>query len=106
MPKYMIHASYTAEGAKGLQKEGAAKRRSQVQSSLKSAGGKLEAFYFAVGEADVVSIVDVPDLEAAVALSIAINASGAVRLRTIPLLTVEEMDGAIKKTISYRAPGV
>ena len=53
MPKYLFQASYTAEGAKGLQKEGGTKRRAAVEQLIKSVGGKLEAFYFALGETDV-----------------------------------------------------
>ena len=39
------------------------------------------------------------------ALSIAVNASGAVNLRTIPLITPEEVDAAAKKQVAYRPPG-
>jgi hypothetical protein len=38
-------------------------------------------------------------------MSLSVNASGAVRLSTTPIITVEEMDGASKKSIPYRAPG-
>jgi len=105
MPKYLIQASYTAEGTKGLAKEGAAKRRANVESFIKAGGGKLEAFYFAFGDQDVVAIVDAPDAQAAVAFSMAVNATGALRLQTTPLLTPEEMDGAMKKSVTYRPPG-
>ncbi len=45
MPKYLVQGSYTAEGAKGLRKDGASKRRQVVESLLKEAGGRLEAFH-------------------------------------------------------------
>jgi hypothetical protein len=38
-------------------------------------------------------------------MSLAANASGAVRVSTAPLITVEEMDAAAKKSVAYRAPG-
>ena len=41
MPKYLIKASYTAEGAKGLLKDGGSKRREIAEQALKSAGGKM-----------------------------------------------------------------
>src|SRR5688500_6728765 len=53
MAKYLIAASYTAEGAKGLLKEGGTKRRQAAEQAIKSAGGTLEAFYFAFGDTDV-----------------------------------------------------
>ena len=105
MPKYLIQASYTAEGAKGLLKEGGSKRREAAEQALRSAGGKLEAFYFALGDTDAFAIVDAPDHATVSAASLAISASGAVRTKTVVLLTPEDLDQAAKKSISYRAPG-
>ncbi len=47
MPKYLFEASYTAEGLKGLLKDGGSKRREDLQESVKQLGGTLEAIYFA-----------------------------------------------------------
>jgi uncharacterized protein with GYD domain len=105
MPKYLIKASYTAEGAKGLLKDGGSKRREIAEQALKSAGGKMEAFYFAFGDTDAFVIVDAPDHASVSAASLAINASGAVRTETVVLLTPEEIDQAAKKSVTYRAPG-
>ena len=105
MPKYLAKASYTAEGTRGLTKEGGTGRRAAVQKVAESLGGKVEAFYFAYGEADAYVILDFPDSAAGLAVSLAVNASGAVRLSTIPLITPEEMDAACKKSVSYKAPG-
>ena len=105
MPKYLVKASYTQEGTKGLLKEGGTKRRAAVEQMLTQLGGKLDAFYFGFGEADAVVIADVPDNVSAVALSLVVNASGSVTLQTIPLITPEELDQATKKTFTYRAPG-
>ena len=62
MPKYMIQASYTGDGTKGVMKEGGTKRRDTVEANVKAAGGTLEAFYFAFGEADAFVIVDFPTM--------------------------------------------
>jgi uncharacterized protein with GYD domain len=105
MPKYMIHASYTVDGIKGVLKEGGTSRRAAVEAAIKGVGGKLEAFYFAFGEHDVVGIVDGPDNVTAAAFSMAVAASGTVRSRTIVLLTPEEIDQASKKIVSFRAAG-
>lgn len=105
MPKYLVQGSYTSEGAKGLLKDGGTKRRAVVEELIKGLGGKLEAFYYAFGETDVYVIVDAPDNATAAAVSLAVNASGAVSLKSTVLLTPEEMDRATKKTVSYRPPG-
>jgi uncharacterized protein with GYD domain len=105
MAKYLIEASYTTEGAKGLLKDGGSKRRAAAEQAIKNAGGKLEAFYFAFGNRDALVIVDAPDHATVVATSLAINATGAVRTRTTVLLTPEEIDQASKKGVKYTPPG-
>ena len=105
MRKYLIEVSYTADGAKGLLKDGGTKRRQVAEQALASAGAKMEAFYFAFGDTGAYVIVDAPDHATVSAASLAINASGAVRLKTIVLVTPEEIDQAVKKGVTYRAPG-
>ena len=105
MPKYLIEASYTSEGARGLLKEGGSKRRQAAEQAIKSAGGTLEAFYFAFGENDAYLILDVPDNLTAAAISLAVAGAGATRMKTIELLTPEEIDEAMKKQVHYEPPG-
>jgi uncharacterized protein with GYD domain len=105
MAKYLWQVSYTPEGTKGLMKDGGSKRRAMVKSLLEQSGGKLEAFYFAFGESDVVVIAELPDAATAAAVSFAVNGAGAVKMHTTVLLTPEEIDAATKKAIEYRPPG-
>ena len=105
MAKYLIHASYTADGLKGLQKDKASGRRDAVRQLLDGVGGKLESMYYALGEDDVVIIADLPDNVAASTLSLTVSASGLVRTRTTALLTIEETDNALTATARYRGPG-
>ena len=95
MPKYLFHGSYTAEGVKGLLKDGGSKRRAVVEQLIKDQGGTLEAFYFAFGENDFYGIADLPDNVSIAAISLAVGASGAVQVKTTVLLTPEEMDQAV-----------
>ncbi len=105
MPKYLVQASYTAEGLRGLQKDKASGRKQAVLNAVEPLRGKVESFYYAFGDDDVVVILDMPDNVNAAAMSLAISASGLVRLKTTPLLTVEETDQALAKSVNYRAPG-
>lgn len=105
VPKYFVTVSYTAEGAKGLRKDGGTKRRQTAQKAVESLGGTLESFYFTMGEHDAVIVADFPDVVAATALSVAVAATGGVRLSTTPIITVEEMDRACGKKTAYKAPG-
>jgi uncharacterized protein with GYD domain len=105
MPKYLLQVSYTAEGAKGVLKDGGSKRRAAAKALVEGLGGKLETLYFAFGDCDVFAIVDMPDAATAAAASMTIAASGAVTSKTIVLLTPEEIDSATKKSASYTPPG-
>jgi len=105
MAKFLIRATYTADGARGLMKDGGSGRKAAVDKAISGMGGKLESFYFALGDTDAFLVVDVSDTTAAVAVSLAVNATGAVGTSMTPLLTVEEMDAACKKAVAYRAPG-
>ena len=105
MPKYLLQASYSAEGSKGLLKDGGTKRVAAARTLVESLGGKLDSLYFAFGDTDVVIIADLPNNTSAAGISIGVGASGAVRLSTTPLLTVEEMDEACKRQVGYTPPG-
>ncbi len=105
MAKFLAKASYNAEGARALIKEGGSNRVAAVTKATKALGGKVESFYFAYGGVDAYVIVDVADEAAALALSLAVNASGTVSLEMVPLITAKQMDDAAKKHVKYRAPG-
>lgn len=105
MAKYLVKASYNSSGTKGLLKDGGTARVAAVRAMAKKVGGKVEGFYFAYGETDVYSIINVPDASSAIALSLAINASGLVNVSLTPLIAPEEVDAAVKKSVAYRAPG-
>ena len=105
MPKYLLTATYTASGAQGLLKDGGSKRRVAVEQLISNAGGSLEGMYYAFGDPDVYLIVDLPDPATASAISLTVNATGAVCIKTTPLISPEELDQAAKKKIKYRLPG-
>lgn len=105
MPKYLVQASYTAEGVKGLQKDGAASRVRMGSQVAETLGGKCEGFYWAFGQQDVVALFDLPSTVDAAALAFAVSGSGAIRTTTTPLLTAAEADQALKKSVNFKAPG-
>jgi uncharacterized protein with GYD domain len=105
MPKYLAHVSYTVEGLKGLLKDGGTKRREVVVKLAESLGGKLEAFYYALGEDDLFVIFDFPENVSATSASLIVNASGSAKVRLTALLTPEEVDQAVKKSVDYSPPG-
>jgi uncharacterized protein with GYD domain len=104
MPKFLFEGSYTVEGTKGLQREGGTSRRNAVAKAVESVGGRLERFYFAFGDHDAFVIADLPGNESATAVALAFSAAGGASVRTVALLTPEEVDAAVKRSVDYRPP--
>ena len=107
MAKYLIKASYNAEGIKGLLKDGGSKRKDAAAKVIEDMGGTVESFYFAFGDHDAFVIADLPNEIAAAAIGLKINSSGLVNISTTALLTPEQVDAACDKgtTLAYQAPG-
>ncbi len=105
MPKFLIEASYSTDGVKGVQSGGGTSRRDAVAQVAESVGGTLESFYFAFGDSDAFVVVDLPDNESAAAVALTVNATGAATVKTVVLLTPDEVDAAAKRSVDYRPPG-
>ncbi|HEY2776161.1 MAG TPA: GYD domain-containing protein [Candidatus Binatia bacterium] len=105
MPKYLFEVDYTAEGTKGLLKDGGSRRRKAVEKAVSKLGGKVEAFYFTFGIRDAIVIAELPDNASAVAMSLAVSATGSVAYKTTALISPSEVDTAAKKKVAYRRPG-
>ena len=105
MAKYLCQVNYTQDGVEGLLKEGGSGRFDASKKLVESVGGKIESFYYAFGDVDLFTIVDVPDNVSMAAISLVVNGAGAVTAKVTALLTPEEIDLAAKKTADYRPPG-
>ncbi len=107
MPHYMIETAYKDSAAKALVAN-PQDRVAVVRKSCESLGGRLHSLFFAFGEYDVVTIVELPDNQSAAALALSVAAGGALsKYRTTVLLSPEEAVGAMRKArdVSYAAPG-
>jgi len=105
MAKFLVHATYSADGFKGVIKDKASGRKAAIEKAMASVGAKLEAMYFTFGDYDTVLIVDAPDSVSLMAVGLSACSTGLARTSTTPLLTIEEADQAIKKSVQYRGPG-
>ena len=105
MPKYLVQASYTADGLRGVLEKGGSSRREVVESMATEQGGSLESFYFAFGDADVYAIIDMPDNATTASVAMTVSASGAAAAKTVVLLSPEEIDEAAQKSVHYAPPG-
>jgi uncharacterized protein with GYD domain len=105
MPKYLFEAKYTPEGVRGIKEAGATSRAKAVNDMATALGGGLDSFHFAFGDVDAYVIVDLPDDEAAAAAAFTVGASAATQVKTVKLLTLDEADAAIARSVDYRPPG-
>ena len=107
MPKYLVTARYSPEGARGVIKGGGGTARvDAVRQLVESVGGTVESLYFAFGGTDVYITMDAPDNASVAPLAMTVVASGAISaIETVVLLTPEEVDEAARRAVNYRAPG-
>jgi uncharacterized protein with GYD domain len=84
MPRFLFEASYTVEGLKGLRRQGGSGRQEAVAKAAQSVGGRLD--------------------QSAAAFALAVSEAGGASVRTVVLLTPEEVDAAAKHSVEYRPP--
>ena len=105
MARYLFVGSYTAEGIKGVLATGGTARRDAIASMVSNLGGTVESFYFAFGQDDAYAVMDLPDNVNAAAAAMAVAASGVASVKTVVLLSPEEVDRAAQVQVGYRPPG-
>lgn len=105
MPKYLYIGTYSADGAKGVLKDGGNRRRQAASDVISSAGGTLEQMYFGFGSDDFYIIAEMPDHAAMSAVALTVGGSGAIHGRTVVLMEAETLDDAAKLTLQYNPPG-
>ena len=104
MPRFLVIARYEAQGARAVMAAGGTARRSAFAHAVLDLEGRLESFDYALGDADVYPIVELPDSAAAAALSLTITGGGVASIRTVVLLSPEELDRAAQLHPDY-SPG-
>lgn len=106
MAHYLLQVAYTPE-AWAAMVANPHDRLGVIRPVIEKLGGSIESAYFAFGDYDIITILQMPANVEAAAFSVAAAAGGAVRsIKTTPLLTVAEGIEAMKKAGSsgYRAP--
>ena len=105
MTNYLVTASYSPEGARGVLKNGGTARADAVSKAVQGLGGTMHSFHFAFGGDDAIVIVELPDKIAAAALGLAVSSTGLAAVKTTVLLTPAEIDEAAKRQVAYTPPG-
>jgi uncharacterized protein with GYD domain len=106
MSKYLIKASYSPEGMKGVMARGGSARVDAIEKLVAGVGGSMESFHFAFGSDDVYIVVDAPSHEAMAAVAGTVTSTGVLSsYETVVLLTADQIDAAANLTVDYAPPG-
>ena len=109
MPLFITYASYSHSGVKGLVNK-PEDRSGAVKALIEKAGGKLVALYNTTGSNDVVLVSELADGSDAVAMGMAVAATGALsKIETVRAWTPSEFKGIAEKAArvasAYAPPG-
>ena len=107
MAQFLLQVAYTPDAVAGMVKH-PEDRAAAARAAVEKLGGKMEGFWFAFGDYDVVAIIDVPDNVSAAACAMVVGQTGQFKAyKTTPLLTMEQAMQAMKKAgaVTFKAPG-
>jgi uncharacterized protein with GYD domain len=105
VPLYLGRFKYSAEAMKAMI-ENPHDRGEAATQAAESLGCKLHGFWWALGDRDGAFLLEAPDNVAAVALSMAVGATGQISSEVTALLDMNEAQDAMRRAAAatFRAP--
>ncbi len=94
MASYIILSTLTDEGRKTIKEKPA--RILEVNKELEKMGVKVKQQFAVLGPYDFVNIIEAPDNETVMKMSVELGARGSVQLLTLVAIPVEEFIKKIK----------
>ncbi len=88
MASFLLFGKYSQEGMKGISPD----RTVKATALIKSNGGTVVAGYMLLGEVDTVLILNLPNTEAAMKVSMGLSKLLGIAFTTSPAITIEEFD--------------
>ena len=83
-----MFGKYSPEATKDISSERTEKAREVIQKN----GGKIISMYAVMGEHDLVFTIDFPDVDKAIATSVALHKLTGIHFTTSPVVDVEQFD--------------
>ena len=93
MASYLMFGKYSHEGMKAV----SAERTVKANALIKAHGGTVKAGYMLLGDVDIVLILDLPNTETAMQVSMGLAKLLGIGIVTSPAVGVEEFDKLIEK---------
>lgn len=94
MPNYVILSKLTDEGRRTIKQK--PKRMLEVNKEIEAMGVKVKEQYALLGPYDFVNIVEAPDNETVMRMSVDLGSRGSVELLTMPAIAVDEFIKRLK----------
>ena len=95
MATYILLASYTEQGIKGI--KDTVNRTDAVKDLAKKSGLTMKESYWTLGAYDVVAVFEAPDDETMTGFSLSIAKLGNVKTQTLRAFSSKEMTGILGK---------
>ena len=93
MPTYVSLVSWTDQGVKNYRDTVA--RAESFRAMVHQAGGQVRELLWTLGEYDIVTVIEAPDDEAAMALLLQTASLGNIRTQTMRAMGADEIGGVI-----------
>lgn len=93
MTTFLMFGKYSTEALRGI----SAARTKKATALIEKLGGQVKGIYALLGEWDLVCIVEMPSIEAAMQASVALSKMTGIGFTTAPAVPVEEFDRLIAK---------
>lgn len=94
MPNYVILSKLTDEGRKTIKHK--PERIVEVNKEIEALGIKIKEQFAVLGQYDFVNIVEAPDNNSIMKMSIEVGSRGSVQLLTLPAISVDEFVKLLK----------
>jgi len=94
MPNYVIMSTLTDEGRRTIKQK--PERIMEVNKEIEAMGVKVQKQFALLGQYDFLNIVEAPDNETVMKMSVEIGSRGSVQMTTLPAIPVEEFIKKIK----------
>jgi uncharacterized protein with GYD domain len=95
MATYITLAKWTDQGVRNV--KGTVQRVGEFRADFERRGGKLLNIYWTQGHYDMVSIIEAPDAQTAMAAMLAVGSLGNLRIETLPAFSEHEMPSILEK---------
>ena len=94
MPVYIALSRLTEEGSKTIKKN--PERIKQVNKDIEAMGVKILDQYALLGQYDFINVLEAPDNDTIVRMSVEIGARGSVQLQTLPAVPIDQLIADLK----------